>query len=202
MTTSPIYSRSSTTDGASVTNAGSDTSSRRSLLGLVNVAGGLAVLGSYAHGLLTHPGNRGAAWGGLPDELRGLYTISMFVAAAGYLVMTHYAWAWLAPRQATVWGLPATRILTPLYFAVLVSSALWLPLTFRLIESSSAVDWLLMRLVLGTVAVSSIALVCVISAARPAPNGGRRPLAIAGGLAFCWQTAVLDAMVWTHYYPI
>jgi hypothetical protein len=185
-----------------MTNAGDGPSSARRFLALVNVVGGLAVLGSYAYGLLTHPGNRGAAWGGLPDELRGLYTISMFVAAAGYLVMTHYAWAWLAPRQATVWGMPATRILTPLYVAVLVPSALWLPLTFRLIETSSAVDWLLMRLVLGTVALSSIALVCVVGAARPAPNGARRTVAIAGGLAFCWQTAALDAMVWTHYYPI
>ena len=50
---------------------------------LINGFGGLCVLGSYAHGLITNPLIRGELWGGIPDSLRIYYTVFMFLAAGG-----------------------------------------------------------------------------------------------------------------------
>ena len=52
---------------------------------LLNIFGGTAVLGSYVWGIAGYPELRDAFWGGVPESLRGLYTINMFFAAAGYL---------------------------------------------------------------------------------------------------------------------
>jgi hypothetical protein len=60
-------------------------SKRRSLLAL-NVIGGTAVLASYVVGLGAVPGD--ALWGGVPESLRPLYTVNMFLAAAGYFLFT------------------------------------------------------------------------------------------------------------------
>jgi len=37
---------------------------------LINGFGGLCVLGSYAHGLITNPSIRSGLWGSIPDSLR------------------------------------------------------------------------------------------------------------------------------------
>ena len=51
---------------------------------------GIAVLGSYAYCLTNHPGPNGDFWGGVPDALRPVYTVNMFLAAAGYLAFTFF----------------------------------------------------------------------------------------------------------------
>ena len=53
---------------------------KRSLL-WINVVGGIAVLGSYVHGIVTNPLTRGEVWGGVPEALQPLYTASMLSAA-------------------------------------------------------------------------------------------------------------------------
>ena len=57
---------------------------------LINGFGGLCVLGSYAHGLITNPSISGGLWGSIPDPLRPYYTIFMFLAAGGYFFFTGY----------------------------------------------------------------------------------------------------------------
>ena len=37
---------------------------------LINGFGGLCVLGSYVHGLITNPSIRGELWGAIPDSLK------------------------------------------------------------------------------------------------------------------------------------
>ena len=55
--------------------------SNRTALIVLNLVGGIAVLASYAWGIGGHPDARNALWGGVPDSLRPLYTVSMFSAA-------------------------------------------------------------------------------------------------------------------------
>ena len=54
---------------------------------ILNVLGGLSVLGSYAYGLSTHPGQGEMLWGTIPENVRGPYSAMMLPAAVGYLVM-------------------------------------------------------------------------------------------------------------------
>lgn len=175
------------------------TPSRRSLLWL-NVLGGSAVLGSYAWGLGGHPELRGALWGGVPEALRPLYTASMLLAAAGYFAFSFYVFFRLAPERVSV-GRLGFGVFHALYALILLPSALWLPLTLVMLESPSDARWLAVRAVLALVAVGSLGLVAALALARPAPARVARAVALAGALAFSFQTALLDALVWPAYFP-
>jgi hypothetical protein len=88
-----------------------------------------------------------------------------------------------------------------LYAAILASAALWMPLTFVMLEQPAAALWLLIRLVLATTGIGSVALLVAFLTLRPRPTGVLFPLAIVGLVFFCIQTAVLDALVWPAFFP-
>lgn len=173
---------------------------QRSLLAL-NVVGGIAVLGSYWAGLALHPGSGDALWGGVPEGLKPLYTISMLTAAAGYFPFTFLLLLRVNPENVRFGGGFGYRLLHVLYGLVLVPSALWLPLTFRLIGAWDPALWLLIRLVLALVGLGSVGLLAALATMTPRPPLGLHRLAIAGALAFCMQTALLDALVWPAFFP-
>ena len=111
------------------------------LMVFINLTGGAAVLGSYAHGLLTHPGAGEVLWGGVPQSVRPFYTAGMFLAAAGYFAFTYFILFRLDPRDTRVYGRFGFNVFNALYAAILIPSALWMPLTFLAVEQSSL--WLL-----------------------------------------------------------
>jgi hypothetical protein len=88
-----------------------------------------------------------------------------------------------------------------LYALILVPSALWLPITFEMLEAPSAALWVAIRGVLGLVAVGSLGLVAALASARPPEAPVARAVALAGAAAFSFQTAVLDACLWPAYFP-
>jgi len=165
---------------------------------LLNVAGGVAVLGSYAACLAAHPAP-GDFWGGVPEGLRGVYTLNMFLAAAGYLAFTFFVAFRLPPSDAR--GRPGLGTFNALYALILVPSALWMPLTFAMLEAPSAELWWIIRLVLAAVGVGSVGMLAALIAARPGAPRLAHALAVAGAVPFCVQTALLDAVIWTAYFP-
>jgi hypothetical protein len=169
---------------------------------ILNVVGGIAVLASYAHGLLTHPGAGGALWGGVPASLQPLYTVSMLLAAIGYFPFTAFLLLQVDPQQARIGGRLGYGWFNVFYALVLIPSALWLPLTFMLIDRWSPLLWLTIRVVLGLVALGSLALLLGLVTLAPPGGGLLRRLAIAGAVAFCVQTVILDALVWPAYFPV
>jgi len=173
---------------------------RGTLLGL-NLLGGGAVLASYAHGLSTHTETRALLWGGVPETLRPLYTASMLLAAAGYFAFGFTVFFRLEPARTRVIGRLGFGAFHALYALVLIPSALWLPLTFAMLEAPSGALWAAIRTVLALVGLGSLGLVAAIASARPAPARVARGVALAGALAFSFQTAVLDALVWPTYFP-
>ena len=50
--------------------------------------GGTAVLGSYVLALVGEPSLQSGLWGGLPESLKGMYTVNMFLAAAAFFPAT------------------------------------------------------------------------------------------------------------------
>ena len=167
----------------------------------INVLGGAAVLGSYAHGLLTYPETSHQLWGGVPEGLRPVYTVSMLLAAAGYFPFT-----WLFARKTTpaefraITGAPYT-LLFALYALVLIPSALWLPMTARMIAAPDPQLWFEIRAVLALVGIGSTGI--LLAAFRhAAKRGGATSWAAAvGAVPFFLQTAILDALVWPAHYP-
>ena len=57
---------------------------------VVNVIGGIAVLCSYALGLLLYPGAPESLWGGVTGEWRHIFTVSVLFSAIGYLAFCYF----------------------------------------------------------------------------------------------------------------
>ena len=166
----------------------------------INLLGGLAVLGSYAFCLIAYSAQAGDFWGGVPDGLRSLYTVNMGLAAAGYFAFTYFLMYRFKPAagDSKRFGFGTFNAL---YALILLPSALWMPLTFAMLESPSDGLWWVIRLTLVAVGIGSLGLLAGLVAVRPRSPSLAHKLAIAGSVAFCCQTAILDALVWPAYFP-
>ena len=169
-------------------------------LAILNLLGGLAVLGSYALAFSYSPGIRAGLWGGVPDGLRPLYTVSMVLAAAGYFPFTYQLVFRFEPEELFVSVGLRYRTLHWVYGLILVPSALWMPLTAEMLRQPGAGLWGAIVAVLGLVALGSTALLGILVLVAVKRGGGLAWVAVAGGVAFWFQTAVLDALVWTAYF--
>jgi hypothetical protein len=181
------------------TRAKEDAALRRALLRLIAI-GGSAVLASYL--LALDPAIASSLWGGVPEgRIRDLYTLNMFLAAAGFFPATWllvFATPASALSERTGIGFPG---LFGLYAAILMASALWLPLTALYVGSPSLPAWLLVRLVL--LVVGGAATILGVMLVRLALRGPATAwLAVVAFFFFWLQTMVLDALVWPHYYSL
>lgn len=170
-------------------------------LAWLNVVGGLAVVSSYAVELAVHPEARQALWGGVPAAMQPLYTASMLLAAVGYFPFTVFLVFRVSPEQVRIAGRFGFHWFIALYALILVPSALWMPLTFRIIAHWDPILWLAMRSVLLLVACGSAGLLAGLLLLTPRPPALLYRLAIAGAAAFCMQTVVLDAVIWPAFFP-
>ena len=80
-------------------------------------------------------------------------------------------------------------------------SALWLPLTFAVMEHPSTLLWWAVRVDLLLVGLGSIGLFPALFAFRPGKRDLPFALALLGLTFFCLQTVVLDALVWPYFFP-
>jgi hypothetical protein len=167
---------------------------RRTFLA-IQLALGPAVLASYALCFALWPETVAAMWGGVPQAVRSVYTAWMFVAAAGYGVFTIALFLHADPERARLaFGL-GYRALHATYAALLVGSMLWMPLTKW--HMSGALPFAIVVLDLWVVAAASLALLATTARMTPPLPGAWRAAAPLGALAFCVQTVLLDALVWT-----
>jgi len=174
-----------------------DLAVRRALLRLIAI-GGTAVLASYL--LALDPEIGGRLWGGIPEgRVRQLYTLNMLLAAVAFFPAT-----WQLVLSTPASALRARtgagyEVLTLAYAAILMGSALWLPLMALLGEHPSGGLWLAIRAALLVVGAGATALGAMLARLARRGSTGARLAALA--YVFFWlQTMVLDALVWPHYY--
>jgi len=165
----------------------------------INAVGGAAVLGSYVHGLLTHPETRNALWGSMPEELKAVYGVTMWLAAGGYFLFSYY---FLIRTDADElrFGRLGFGLLNALYALIMVTSALWMPLTFAYFERPTSAAWLLVRADLLLAGLGSIGLMIALFTMKPRAEGLAAVLALLGLLLFSLQTAFLDPLVWPEFF--
>jgi hypothetical protein len=171
------------------------------VMAVINLLGGTAVLGSYAYGLSSHPTTRAELWGDVPQTIRSAYTLWMLFAAAGYFLFAYFLFFGVDPQKARVAHRFDFRVFNVLFVAILLPSAVWMPLTYEMLENPSSTLWLAIRLVLWIVGLGSMALVGALLSLRPRQPVRTYWLAVVGSIAFTVQTALIDALVWTAYFP-
>lgn len=176
--------------------------SKKWLMLLVNIIGGAAVLGSYSLGILTHLNAGQILWGEVPESIRPYYTANMLLAAMGYFTFIYFILFRLNPVKTRVAGRFGFRLFTALFAGILIPSALWMPLTFLAVERSSlALVWAV-RIMLWLVGLASLALFYAILKVEPRNPLWAQRVALVGSIAFCIQTAFLDAIVWIFFFRI
>ena len=166
---------------------------------VINAVGGAAVLGSYAHGLATHPDTSGELWGTMPLELQAVYGVTMLLAAGGYFFFSYFFVVRTDADQAR-FGRYGFGLINALYAIVLVASALWLPLTFAYLETPSPALWMTIRVDLLAVGLASFGLLLALFVMKPRAEGPAAVFALLGLVLFCLQTAFLDALVWPQFF--
>lgn len=166
----------------------------------INVVGGAAVLGSYVHGLATHPETRNALWGTIPEELKAIYGVTMWLAAGGYFFFSYY-FLFRTDADTVRFGHHyGFGLINALYALIMVTSALWMPLTFAYLDDPRPGLWLAVRLDLFGVAAGTIGLIVALFTMKPRAEGLSAVLALLGLLLFALQTAFLDPIVWPQFF--
>ena len=89
-----------------------------------------------------------------------------------------------------------------LYLAILIGSAMYLPLTFVFVAVPRNWLWWAIRVALAVVGLASLGLIASLLALRPRQPAWAYWLAVAGSVTFSFQTAVLDMLIWPALYPL
>ncbi|NMB54813.1 MAG: hypothetical protein GYA15_08930 [Leptolinea sp.] len=173
---------------------------QKKLLWLVNIIGGIAVLGSYALGVYTHPEAGRILWGNVPESIRPFYNVNMLLAAAGYFAFLYFILFRLDAEKICVAGRFGYGLFPIIFTAILIPSALWMPLTLLAVERSSLTLVWAVRIVLWLVALSSMVLFLAILKVETQQSQRSKYFALAGSGIFCLQTVFLDAIVWVIYF--
>jgi hypothetical protein len=170
--------------------------SQQVILLIINVIGGAAVVGSYAHGLITHPRSGLALWGGTPESIRPFYGVSMVLAALGYFAFSYFILFRLVPADTHIAGRFGFRLFYAIFLGILAPSVLWMPFTYAYIGNPTTGMWTGIRLVLILVGLSSGALVWALLNLDTKEPVFPYWLAVAGSGYFAFHTAILDMLLW------
>tara|TARA_B100000745_G_scaffold229759_1_gene154099 strand:+ start:896 stop:1432 length:537 start_codon:yes stop_codon:yes gene_type:complete len=167
----------------------------------INIIGGLSVLGSYAHGLISNPLTRMNLWGNVPLLIRPYYTIFMFLAAGGYFFFTSYILFYINIDTVKLFGKYGFWFINILYAGIILPSTIWIYLTFAMMNNPSPFLWLVVRLILFTVGFSSVILLSSFFMSNFEKTNWLYIASIIGLTFFCIQTMLLDAIIWPYYFP-
>lgn len=152
---------------------------------VINILGGILVIGSYIYGIKAN-GNADALWGGVPLNLRKVYALSMAIAAISYFAFGGYV----------MFKIDTSYLYHFLFTIMLVASAFWMPLTYKMIASPSSVTWIGIRVVLAITALASLGIFLSLLFVTPRGTGWFYWSAVVGALLFTLHTGVLDAILW------
>ena len=168
---------------------------------LLNLVGGIAVLGGYAYGIWTHFGEGHRLWGGIPEAIRPTYTTCMFPAAVGYLVSFAYLmrvdWA-----ELRIGSKPARNRLFVLHSIFLTTAAMWMPMTWHALDHGVPSLFWPIQVVLLVTGLSSLAIAWTYRQLTepPRPTWARR--CFWALLFLVWQCLILDSIVWPRFFEI
>lgn len=166
------------------------------ILLVINIIGGAAVIGSYIFGLNAQTGGANALWGGVPENIRLIYGVSMVLSALGYFAFFYFILFRLVPGEVLIAGRFGFSLFYTIFLIILIPSALWMPLTSLYVGNPTTGMWVGVRTVLVLVGLASIALVWALLSLQPKVPGVSYWLAVVGSGYFAFHTMILDAILW------
>lgn len=166
------------------------------ILLIINITGGAAVIGSYILGLNAQTGGANALWGGVPENIRAVYGISMVLSAMGYFAFLYFILFRLTPAEVNIVGIFGFSLFYIIFLLILIPSAFWMPLTNAYIGNPTTSMWAGIRTTLAIVGIASIALVWALLSLQTKVPGIAYWLAVAGSGYFALHTVILDAIIW------
>ncbi len=129
---------------------------------------------------------------------RKLFLATLFLAAFFFVLIILFR---VDPDEALIARRCRYRLFHLLYGMILLPSILWMPLSFAMLHEPSFGLWIAIRIVLAVVGFGSIGISAAIFLVQPRRDSWAFRLAVIGSIAFCVQTAILDALVWTAFFP-
>ena len=168
------------------------------ILLIINIIGGIAVIGSYVWGLKAGTGGANALWGGTPASVKPIYTVSMLISALGYFAFIYF----ILFRLDTAEIKPGFWIFYLIFLGILGASTFWMPLTNIFLANPGTALWIGIRAVLAIVGLSSCALAWVLISLHAKETGLAYWLAVAGSAYFAFHTAVLDMILWPIFFKM
>ncbi|MBN1176660.1 MAG: hypothetical protein JXA51_03160 [Dehalococcoidales bacterium] len=165
---------------------------QQTILLIINIVGGVAVILSYVYGLRGQAGGANVLWGGVSEGIRPVYFVSMILSAIGYFAFIYYLLFRINPSEISV----EYSLFYVIFIVILVASAFWMPLTNLYVSNPGTGLWIGIRTVLALVGLGSIALVWALLISQAEPRGLAYWFAVSGAGYFAFHTAILDAIVW------
>jgi len=162
----------------------------------INLIGGIAVIGSYIWGLKTGSGGANTLWGGTPAGVKTLYTISMLFSALGYFLFIYFILFKLDPASLNF------NILYLVFLGILGASTFWMPLTNLFLTNPGTVLWLMIRLILAVVGISSCVLAWILISLHIKETSLAYWLAVIGSIYFAFHTTILDMILWPIFFKM
>ena len=170
---------------------------------IANVIGGLTVLGGYLICLYSFPAQREMLWGNIHGGLRYSFTVSMLLAAAGYLTFAYGVLFESNPTEFSSRLLNTKHAMSILCMIFLLSSASWMPATITYLKTRKTIWWIISVISLWITAISLFtATLIVISSPFAISSTSYRILTICGISVITYHCLVLDAIIWVSRFHI
>jgi hypothetical protein len=170
------------------------TLSSRTIIIIINLIGGMAVIGSYVIGLKGKKNGANILWGGTSANVKSVYTTSMILSALGYFAFISFTLFKLNLSAVNL------GLLYGAFLGILVASTFWMPLTSMYVKNPAIKLWVGIRLALAIVGIASILLAVVLVSLHTKEAGLAYWLAVAGSVYFAFHTAVLDMLLWPIFF--
>ena len=169
---------------------------------LINIIGGILVLGGYVIALINHPETRNELWGGVPENLRPWITTFMFISAFGYCFAMYYLIFDEGLELSFFWEKFDYQIIMILLIVFLLTAALWIHTAFSYISTGSKILWNFVQLELLLTGISIFFITLGLASATGVKNTSFHFYSVFGLSVISFHCLILDAYLWLSKFPV
>ena len=158
-----------------------------------NIVLGAILLFSYFYLGTQNKGVVEKLWGNIKGNIRTFYTVSIFVAAIGYLYMVYFLGFEVKNNNSIINKLLIHQIV------IIVFSMLWMPLSIKYLSNKNTLLKILIILVLFIVGIAALANTITLRNLEVSKKLiTKKNWAIAGSAYLFFQTFIMDFLSWNY----